>query len=492
NGYNDIANFTPVQNNISYNDEVGTTRGIHAEPWNKFISVATGKVFGAWVDLRAGETFGNVFTCEIDPSVAIFVPKGVGNSYQTVEVNTAYVYLVDAHWFADAKYKFLNLADKTANINWPISLENAILSDKDLAHPTIENVEPFEISSGTNIEQKQPSSATNLLAKNPQATAQKAVSTNGENILIVGSRGQLGSELLKTFPNATGVDFQELDITNKSAVDEFDTSKFDYIINAAAMTAVDKAETPEGNKLAWKLNVDGVKNLTAAAKKQDAIFFHISSDYVFDGTKTAHTEDEDFSPLSVYGVTKAAGDRVAETYNKHYILRTSWVIGRNPEANNFVKTMYNLAQKGVKPSVVDDQFGRLTFTSELARAIKHLIEFPLTEGKPGASETVPNEKSSDSKLLENEETLGSYGTYNISNSGDIKSWAEFAADVYESAGKDRQDVTPVNTDTYFKDAEFFAPRPTNSDFDLTKIIKTGFEPADYKTEFIEYIKSLSV
>ena len=85
-----LPDFGPVQNNISFNNEIGVTRGIHAEPWDKFVSVATGRVFGAWVDLREGPSFGAVYTCEIDPSVAVFVPRGVGNSYQTLEPNTAY------------------------------------------------------------------------------------------------------------------------------------------------------------------------------------------------------------------------------------------------------------------------------------------------------------------------------------------------------------------------------------------------------------------
>ena len=105
-----LPDFQPVQNNISFNDEVGVTRGIHAEPWDKFVSVATGRVFGAWVDLREGPSFGTVYTTIIDPGVAVFVPKGVGNSYQTLEPNTAYTYLVNDHWSPDARYTFLNLA----------------------------------------------------------------------------------------------------------------------------------------------------------------------------------------------------------------------------------------------------------------------------------------------------------------------------------------------------------------------------------------------
>jgi dTDP-4-dehydrorhamnose 3,5-epimerase len=137
-----LPDFGPVQNNISFNDAVGTTRGIHAEPWDKFISIAFGRVFGAWVDLRPGESFGQVFTAELDPSTAIFVPRGVGNAYQTLEANTAYTYLVNDHWSAEAqdKYTFLNLADPDVAIPWPISLEEAELSDKDRTHPLLRDV----------------------------------------------------------------------------------------------------------------------------------------------------------------------------------------------------------------------------------------------------------------------------------------------------------------------------------------------------------------
>ena len=109
-----IPDFRIVQNNISYNDSRGVTRGIHAEPWDKFISVARGSVFGAWVDLREGsETYGKVYTCTLDPSRAIYVPRGVGNSFQALEDGTAYTYLVDAHWSLELKrtYTFVNLAD---------------------------------------------------------------------------------------------------------------------------------------------------------------------------------------------------------------------------------------------------------------------------------------------------------------------------------------------------------------------------------------------
>ena len=122
---------------------------------------------------------------------------------------------------------------------------------------------------------------------------------------------------------------------------------------------------------------------------------HISSDYVFDGTATRpYREDDPVAPLGVYGQTKAAGDQIVATVPRHYIVRTSWVIG---DGRNFVRTMLSLAARGIDPSVVNDQYGRLTFTSELARAIRHLIE-----------------------------TRAPYGTYNVTGSGSVTSWADIA------------------------------------------------------------------
>lgn len=135
-----LPDFRPVQNNISFNKEVGVTRGIHAEPWDKYISVGFGKVFAALVDLRPGDTFGSVETLEITPEVAIFVPKGVGNSFQTLEANTVYTYLVNAHWSPDAKYTHVNLADEDLAIQWPIPLAQAGLSEKDTNHPRLHEV----------------------------------------------------------------------------------------------------------------------------------------------------------------------------------------------------------------------------------------------------------------------------------------------------------------------------------------------------------------
>jgi len=170
---------------------------------------------------------------------------------------------------------------------------------------------------------------------------------------------------------------------------------------------------------------------------------HYSSDYVFDGTAEQHTEDEPFSPLGVYGQTKAAGDAAVATAPRHYLLRTSWVVG---DGNNFVRTMAQLAGRGISPGVVDDQVGRLTFTTELSRATRHLID-----------------------------TGAGYGTYNLSNAGPATSWADLARNVFRLSGRDEEDVRPISTDEYSLGKDL-APRPRNSLLDLAKIEATSFEP----------------
>jgi len=140
-----LPQFNVVQNNFSFNQEVGVTRGLHAEPWEKFISVANGKVYGAWVDLRAGDTFGKTFSTEITPDKAIFVPRGVANGYQTLTENVTYTYLVNEHWSPEASYTFVNLFDQTLAIDWPITQKQAIVSDKDMAHPEFNDVIPMKV-----------------------------------------------------------------------------------------------------------------------------------------------------------------------------------------------------------------------------------------------------------------------------------------------------------------------------------------------------------
>lgn len=134
-----------VQNNVSFNHEPGVTRGLHAEPWEKYISVLHGKVFGAWVDLRKGDSFGQTLTLELSPGKAVFVPRGVANGYQTLEQNAVYSYLVNEHWSPEAKYTFVNLFDPALGIEWPIPKDQVITSKKDDNHPLLIDVIPMEV-----------------------------------------------------------------------------------------------------------------------------------------------------------------------------------------------------------------------------------------------------------------------------------------------------------------------------------------------------------
>lgn len=139
--------FNVIQNSIAYNKDQGAIRGFHAEPWDKYISVVTGKIFVAYVDLRKGPTFGKVVTLEVDKNKAVFVPKGVGNSYQTITDDVYYIYSVNQHWSQDA-YKtatFVNLADPQIGVNWPIPLEQATMSERDSNHPMLADIKPMEV-----------------------------------------------------------------------------------------------------------------------------------------------------------------------------------------------------------------------------------------------------------------------------------------------------------------------------------------------------------
>lgn len=421
-----LDDFGPVQNNISFNDAAGTTRGIHAEPWDKFVSVATGRVFGAWVDLREGPAFGTVYTTEIDPSRAIFVPRGVGNSYQTLTAGTAYAYLVNDHWSPDAEYANLNLADETAAIPWPIPLRDVEISDKDKKHPRLSEVTPIP----------------------PRRT------------LVLGADGQLGRALRSLLGDPPHIEYAtraELDIASPDLAAARRWRDYETIINTAAYTAVDTAETSEGRAAAWQVNATAVAALARIADANNITLVHISSDYVFDGTHDGpYTEITPFTPLGVYGQTKAAGDLAARSAARHYILRTSWVIG---DGQNFVRTMAALAERGVDPRVVNDQTGRLTFTADIAGAIVHLLR-----------------------------ARAPHGTYNITSTGTERSWADIARDTYRLTGHDPARISEVTTAEYFADAATApAPRPRNSTLDLTKIIAAGFTPRDGDAALAEYL-----
>jgi dTDP-4-dehydrorhamnose 3,5-epimerase/reductase len=273
--------------------------------------------------------------------------------------------------------------------------------------------------------------------------------------LIAGAGGQLGLALQAKYQNARAADSKQLDISDWASISSFDWNNISTILNAAGHTDVDGAETAEGRVAAWKVNAQGAANLARIAADKDLTLVHVSTDYVFDGTKGPHTEAEPFSPLSVYGASKAAGDIAVGSHAKHYILRTSWVIG---EGKNFVRTMLDLGQKGVAPTVVHDQIGRLTFTSVLAGAIGHLLS-----------------------------AQSPFGTYNVSNEGEPVSWADITRTIFHEASFDLK-VTDTTTKEYYQGKTGIAPRPLNSSLDLGKLEAAGFTPNNWHDDLRDYIK----
>ena len=428
-----------VQNNISFNAERGVTRGVHAEPWDKWISVATGRIFGAWVDLRKGSsTYGLTYCCEVDPSRAVFTPRGVGNSFQALEDGTAYTYLVNAHWSAELKktYTFVNLADPALGIKWPIPLDEAVISEADKHHPYLADVVPMA----------------------PKRT------------LVTGCNGQVG-RAVRALAEERGVaetfdfcDIDTFDMSDPAAYGKYDWSLYGAVINCGAYTAVDRAETPEGRRIAWAANATGPALLARTCAEHGITLVHVSSDYVFDGARETHDEGEAFSPISVYGQSKAAGDIAVAGCPRRYIMRSSWVIG---EGKNFVKTMCALSDKVAagdleRVTVVDDQLGRLTFTRDMAEAIFHVLE-----------------------------TRAPYGTYDCTGSGSVKSWADIARACFDAKNGNGDKVVPVSTADYYASAEGpIAPRPRFSALDLTKLEGAGFHMPDWERELEAYLSVL--
>ena len=280
-------------------------------------------------------------------------------------------------------------------------------------------------------------------------------------VLITGCHGQVGScltEQLADNENITvlALDRQHLDITSQDAVStvvtEFQPS---VIINAAAHTAVDKAE--EEVELSYAINRDGPKYLAQAAQAIDAAILHISTDYVFEGNKVGdYIETDPTNPQGVYGESKLAGEiAVAQSCDKHIILRTAWVFGEH--GHNFVKTMLRLGESRDSLSIVGDQFGGPTFAGDIASA---LIQIAKRINQGGEVE---------------------YGIYHYSGLPHI-SWYDFADAIFDVAVQqkvlvNKPALTSITTDQYPTPAK----RPSNSRLNNEKIMTSFFiEASDWK------------
>lgn len=283
-------------------------------------------------------------------------------------------------------------------------------------------------------------------------------------VLVVGATEPLGISLaegLDASPHVLRTDHGTLDF-DADLESQRDWCEYRLIVNAAGYSAVDTAETAEGRVAAWSENVHNVGRLARIARDHGIVFVQFSSDDVFDGTKsTPYTETDPVCPVSVFGQTRAAGEEAAMAAPKHYVLRTGWVIAEGP---TFLSAMRTYAEGGMKPRVVNDQYGRLTFSRDLGRAIHHLMG-------SGAD----------------------YGVYHVTSSGEPLTWEEIAKEVFGRMGRDPKLVQGCKTSEFHRHSAWpIAPRPKNAVLDLGKIEATGFVPSEQKERIREYLAGLEM
>jgi len=289
-------------------------------------------------------------------------------------------------------------------------------------------------------------------------------------VLVTGAKGQVGSELVRLVPagfTVIGLGSAQLDITDQNQVNAaVALHQPNLIINAAAYTAVDEAESDSDN--AYAVNEQAVAWLAQAAAHADIPLFHISTDYVFDGESTTpYKETDSINPQSVYGASKLAGEQVlAATHDKHIILRTSWVFGA--QGNNFVKTMLRLGKEQDEISVVADQYGCPTSAASIADVLWKLAE-----------------------LYQKTHTLP-WGIYHFSNSPAC-TWHEFAVEIFKQAEEkglidEVPKVNAISTSEYSTPAK----RPVWSALECTKIEQyLGRKVNFWNIELTDFIKNYS-
>ena len=269
-------------------------------------------------------------------------------------------------------------------------------------------------------------------------------------VLVAGANGQLGQSIQFIAKNYNDIQFvfcssSDLDITNKNNCKSvFNASKPDYCINAAAYTAVDKAET-ELEK-AHLINVIGAQNLAEACKDFGTTLIHISTDFVFDGNKSVpYAEEDATNPQSIYGQTKLDGEKaIREVLDNYFIIRTSWVYSQF--GNNFMKTILRLAKERTSLGIVSDQIGTPTNAVDLAETLVKIILF--------------------TSLSKGESQGEAFGLYNFSNDGEC-SWYDFAQKIIEK-NNINIDLQPIPTTSYPTPAQ----RPKYSVLDKSKIKNT--------------------
>lgn len=263
------------------------------------------------------------------------------------------------------------------------------------------------------------------------------------NILVTGSTGQLGSdvvkELLKRGYSILSPNRSEFNLCSEDSIRNYIlNSNCEAIVHCAAYTQVDKAE--DEKDLCIKINTTATKHIVKCAKILDIPMIYISTDYVFDGTKDGeYTENDETNPINIYGESKLAGEKyVQEILDKYYIVRTSWVFNIN--GKNFIETMLRLSKANNQLSIVNDQIGSPTYTKDLSRLLVDMLE------------------------------TSKYGLYHATNEG-YCSWYEFADTIFKLANINI-DIKAINSNEYASRAK----RPLNSKLSKDKLIEYGFKP----------------
>lgn len=263
------------------------------------------------------------------------------------------------------------------------------------------------------------------------------------NILVTGSTGQLGSdvvkELLKRGYSTLSPNRSEFNLCSEDSIRNYIlNSNCEAIVHCAAYTQVDKAE--DEKDLCIKINATATKHIVKCAKILDIPMIYISTDYVFDGTKDGeYTENDETNPINIYGESKLAGEKyVQEILDKYYIVRTSWVFNIN--GKNFIETMLRLSKTNNQFSIVNDQIGSPTYTRDLSRLLVDMLE------------------------------TNKYGLYHATNEG-YCSWYEFADTIFKLANINI-DIKAINSNEYASRAK----RPLNSKLSKDKLIEYGFKP----------------
>lgn len=288
-------------------------------------------------------------------------------------------------------------------------------------------------------------------------------------ILVTGGTGQVGTELLRcrwsSDVELNAPNRHELDLNDCDTIGQYIASgNFSAVINCAAYTAVDRAESDV--LAAWKVNALAPAAIATATKRLDIPIIHVSTDYVFDGTKVGpYVESDPVAPLGVYGASKEAGEQAVRTGNgRHVILRTAWVY--SAQGTNFVKTMLRLGRERALISVVNDQTGCPTAAPDIALALASIAD----------------------RLIEDEKAP--VGTYNFVNSG-YATWYEFACEIFRQrreAGHSVPTVTAISTQQYPTPAR----RPTNSRLSTDKLSRDfGIETRGWPVALQQVLASVS-